>query len=114
MSEAAETLSNLSREERRFPQSAAFAAQANVTADAYDQASADRLAYLGRAGSPAAVGRTVAHGSGVEAAVRQVVRRRRAERERQLCQPARRLRSWRSGRDPLRRRTRRHALDNLW
>ncbi len=45
MSEAAETLSNLSREERRFPSSAAFAAQANVTADAYDQASVDRLAY---------------------------------------------------------------------
>jgi acetyl-CoA synthetase len=45
MTEAAETLSNLSREERRFPPSAAFAAQANVTSEAYDEASADRLAY---------------------------------------------------------------------
>jgi acetyl-CoA synthetase len=40
-----ETLSNLSREERRFPPSAEFAAAANVTATAYEQASADRLAF---------------------------------------------------------------------
>jgi len=40
-----ETLSNLSHEERRFPPSAQFAAAANVGAAAYEQASADRLAF---------------------------------------------------------------------
>jgi acetyl-CoA synthetase len=45
MTEPAETLSNLLREERRFPPSAAFAAQANVSADAYDEAAADRLGF---------------------------------------------------------------------
>ncbi|MDQ6850707.1 MAG: acetyl-coenzyme A synthetase, partial [Actinomycetota bacterium] len=40
-----QTLSNLSREERRFPPSEEFAAAANVTKDAYDEASGDRLAF---------------------------------------------------------------------
>ena len=40
-----ETLSNLSHEERRFDPPAEFAASANVTADAYDEAAADRLAF---------------------------------------------------------------------
>jgi acetyl-CoA synthetase len=40
-----ETLSNLSHEERRFPPPAEFAAAANVKADAYDEAAADRLAF---------------------------------------------------------------------
>src|SRR6476619_6543861 len=40
-----ETLSNLSHEERRFPPSAEFAAAANVKAETYDEASADRLAF---------------------------------------------------------------------
>jgi acetyl-CoA synthetase len=40
-----ETLSNLSHEERRFPPSPEFAAAANVKADAYDEAAADRLAF---------------------------------------------------------------------
>jgi acetyl-CoA synthetase len=40
-----ETISNLSHEERRFPPSAEFAAQANVTARAYEVAAADRLAF---------------------------------------------------------------------
>ncbi len=40
-----ETLSNLSREERRFPPPDEFAAAANVKADAYDEASADGLAF---------------------------------------------------------------------
>ncbi len=40
-----ETLENLLREERRFPPSPEFAAAANVTADAYAEASADRLAF---------------------------------------------------------------------
>ncbi|WP_375483461.1 acetate--CoA ligase [uncultured Jatrophihabitans sp.] len=44
-----ETLSNLSHEERRFPPPADFAAQANVTADAYERAGTDRLAYWAEA-----------------------------------------------------------------
>src|SRR3954463_2767885 len=40
-----ETLSNLSHEDRRFDPPAAFAANANVKADAYDEAAADRLAF---------------------------------------------------------------------
>ncbi|SDJ51884.1 acetyl-coenzyme A synthetase [Frankineae bacterium MT45] len=40
-----ETLSNLAREERRFPPDPKFAAQANVTAEAYDEAAAGRLAF---------------------------------------------------------------------
>jgi acetyl-CoA synthetase len=40
-----DTLENLSNEERRFPPSDQFAAQANVSADAYADAQADRLAF---------------------------------------------------------------------
>jgi acetyl-CoA synthetase len=40
-----ETISNLSHEDRRFPPSVEFAAGANVGADAYEVASADRLAF---------------------------------------------------------------------
>jgi acetyl-CoA synthetase len=40
-----ETLENLLSEERRFDPSADFVAQANVTAAAYDEASADRLGF---------------------------------------------------------------------
>src|SRR6266516_1689250 len=40
-----ETLSNLLREERHFDPSPEFAAAANVGADAYDEAAADRLAF---------------------------------------------------------------------
>jgi acetyl-CoA synthetase len=40
-----ETLSNLLREERRFPPPASFAAAANVTAAAYEEAAADPLAF---------------------------------------------------------------------
>jgi acetyl-CoA synthetase len=40
-----ETLSNLLREERRFPPAPEFAAQANVTEAAYTEASVDRLAF---------------------------------------------------------------------
>ena len=39
------TLANLSREERRFDPPADLAAQANVTADAYDAAARDRLGF---------------------------------------------------------------------
>ncbi len=40
-----ETLSNLSHEERRFPPPPEFAEQANVKAEAYDRAAADRLGF---------------------------------------------------------------------
>jgi acetyl-CoA synthetase len=44
-----ETLSNLSHEERRFAPSSEFAAQANVTAEAYETADKDRLAFWAEA-----------------------------------------------------------------
>jgi len=40
-----ETLSNLLHEERKFPPPDDFAANANVKADAYDEAGQDRLAF---------------------------------------------------------------------
>jgi acetyl-CoA synthetase len=43
-----ETLSNLLHENRSFAPSAAFAAEANVTADAYVEADSDRLAFWAR------------------------------------------------------------------
>ena len=43
--DTSENLSNLLHEERRFPPSPEFAAQANVDASAYDEAAADRLAF---------------------------------------------------------------------
>jgi acetyl-CoA synthetase len=42
---AGETIANLSHEQRRFPPSEAFAAQANVHEDVYAEADADRLAF---------------------------------------------------------------------
>jgi len=42
---ASPTLDNLSQETRRFPPSEEFAAAANVTADTYTEADADRLAF---------------------------------------------------------------------
>jgi acetyl-CoA synthetase len=42
---SSDALSNLLHEERRFPPSAEFAANANVKAEAYDAAAADRLAF---------------------------------------------------------------------
>ncbi|QYN36150.1 acetate--CoA ligase [Pseudonocardia sp. DSM 110487] len=45
MAEENATLSNLSTENRSFPPSAEFAAQANATADWYDRADADREAF---------------------------------------------------------------------
>ncbi|QKG23939.1 acetate--CoA ligase [Actinomadura verrucosospora] len=45
MSQSQETLSNLLQETRSFPPPAELAAAANVTAEAYDEAAADRLGY---------------------------------------------------------------------
>jgi acetyl-CoA synthetase len=49
VSEQAETLANLSSEERRFEPPADLAANANVKADAYEEARADRLAFWAKA-----------------------------------------------------------------
>jgi acetyl-CoA synthetase len=49
VSEQAETLANLSYEERRFEPPADLAANANVKADAYEEAKADRLAFWAKA-----------------------------------------------------------------
>ncbi len=49
MSENTEALANLSHEERRFAPPVDFAAQANVTAQAYESASADREAFWAQA-----------------------------------------------------------------
>ncbi len=43
--DSSETLSNLLHENRKFPPSEQFAGSANVKADAYDEANADRLAF---------------------------------------------------------------------
>ena len=108
------TLENLLREERRFAPPAALAAQANVTAEAYDEAAADRLGVLGDAGRPPELGEAVGPGARlVQPAVRQVVRRRRAQRRLQLPRPAHRGRPRRQGGDPLGGRARRHPHDHL-
>ena len=44
-----ETLSNLAHEDRRFEPPEQFAANANVTADAYTEADADPLAFWAKA-----------------------------------------------------------------
>ncbi len=49
MSEQSETLSNLSREERTFPPSEEFAAQANVTQAVYEEAAKDPVAFWEKA-----------------------------------------------------------------
>jgi len=45
MSENQESLANLGHENRLFPPSAAFSAQANAQASMYDEAEKDRLAF---------------------------------------------------------------------
>ncbi|MFD0854696.1 AMP-binding protein, partial [Actinomadura adrarensis] len=48
MSQSQETLSNLLQETRRFPPPAELAESANVKAEAYEEASTDRLGYWAR------------------------------------------------------------------
>ena len=54
-----ETLSNLLHENRRFEPPEDLAAHANVKADAYDEADADRLAFWAKAGRAADLGHAV-------------------------------------------------------
>ncbi|HJQ42818.1 MAG TPA: AMP-binding protein, partial [Jatrophihabitantaceae bacterium] len=49
MTEQHDTISNLSHENRRFPPPAEFTANANVGADAYERAAADRLGFWAEA-----------------------------------------------------------------
>ena len=112
---SSQALENLSTEDRRFPPSETFAAQAVAKADLYDEAAADR----GRSG-PSRLA-TSSPGTPTstqtldwsEAPFAQVVRRREAQRRLQLRRPARRGRARRPGRHPLRGRARRHPHDHL-
>ena len=86
-----EAIENLSHEDRAFPPSAEFAAQANATAALYDEAAADRVAFWERQARELTWADAVDHGARlVERAVREVVRRRQAQRRGQLRRPARR------------------------
>ena len=108
-----EALSNLLREERRFAPPAALAAAANVTADAYERPRPTGW-VLGRAGPAAELGDRPDPDAGlVEPAVRQVVRRRQAQRRLQLRRPPCRGRQRRPGRHPLRGRARRQPRHHL-
>jgi hypothetical protein len=66
-------LSNLSTETRHFDPPAELAANANVTAAAYEGRPAD---VLGDAGASAGLGQGLGPGAAVGSTVRQVVRRR--------------------------------------
>ena len=105
-----ETLANLLQETRQFPPPAELAANANVTADGLRRGrrrparpsgrqQARRLHWAQGVGPGARL---------VEPAVREVVRRRPAQRRVQLPRPARRGRPRRQGRDPLGGRAGRH------
>ena len=98
-------LSNLLHEDRRFEPPEELAAAANVTAEAYERAEADRLAFWAEQAERLTWATKPHQGPRLEQpAVREVVRRRQAERRVQLRRPARRGRPRRPGRLPLRGR----------
>ena len=113
--ESSGTLANLSTEERRFEPPDDFAENANLTAEAYDEAEDDRLGLLGEAGRASRLGdQSGTRSSTGTTPVREVVRRRQAQRRLQLRRPARRERRRRQGRLPLGRRARgRHPRHHL-
>ncbi|CUR60589.1 hypothetical protein NOCA280038 [metagenome] len=100
MSDPQDTLSNLMHEERRFEPPAELAEHANLKAEAYQRATDDRLGFWAEAAErldwcrgrrAARLGAEVGPGPRLgRPAVRQVVRRRQAQRGVQLCRPARR------------------------
>ena len=107
-------IENLFAETRTFPPDPAFTAQANATAALYDEAEADYEAFWAAPGARAArLVDAVHHDARVGPPVRQVVRRRRAERRLQLRRPPRRGGPRRQGRVPLDRRARRHPDAHL-
>ena len=101
MAESGPTLSNLSTESRSFPPSEEFAAQANATEDWYARGDDDREAFWAEQADRLHWAPEVGQGPRLGRAVRQVVRRRQAQRRLQLRRPARRGRARRPGRDPL-------------
>ena len=97
-----QALANLLQENRRFAPPAELAAEANVTADAYAEAAADRLGFWAEQAAGCTGPSEWDRDAGlVEPAVREVVRRRQAQRRLQLRRPARRGRPRRPGRHPL-------------
>ena len=108
-------LENLLTEDRRFPPSPEFAAQANAQHDLYAWANADRPSFWAdQARELLELGEAVRGGPRlVERAVRALVRRRDAERGVQRGRPARRGGQRRPRRPALRGRGRRHPHDHL-
>ena len=107
-------IENLFAETRTFPPDPAFTAQANATAALYDEAEADYEAFwAAQARERLSLVDAVLHHARVGPAVREVVRRRRAERRLQLRRPPRRGGARRQGRVPLDRRARRHPDAHL-
>ena len=107
----AEALEALLQEGRTFPPSEQFRKDALITdASAYaGGASAIWQGHWATPGARARLDRGVGHHPRVGPPVREVVRRREAQRRVQLPRPACRSRSRRPGRVPLGRRARRHA-----
>ncbi len=101
-------------EERKFPPSPEFVAQANVDAQRLRGGGARLRGVLGEARPRAdLVVRAVREDARVGPALREVVRRRQAERRLQLRRPARRERPRQQGRLSLDRRARRHEDDHV-
>ena len=88
-------IENLMGEGQSFPPSPAFAAQANATRRSLRRRGGRLRGLLGgpRAGAPG-LERAVPHHARVGPAVREVVRGRQAQRERELRRPARRATAW--------------------
>ena len=85
-----EALENLLHEDRTFPPDTAFAASANATPALVEQAAADRIAFWEQQARRLRLGPALGHGPGlVGRAVREVVRRRAAQRRRELRGPPR-------------------------
>ena len=110
----AEALEALLQEGRTFPPPEQFRKDALDHRRVGLRRGRARLAGpLGRAGARARLDRGVAHDPRVGPAVREVVRRRQAQRRVQLPRPPRRGRPRRPGRVPLGGRARRHARGHL-
>ena len=110
-----DTIDDLSTELRRFPPPEGFKADALVTGtDLYDEAAADDEGFWAQAGVGAdRLVEALGHHPRMGAAVREVVRRWRAQRVVQLPRSPRRGRPRRQGRLPLGGRARRQPHDHL-
>ena len=103
MSDNHNTIDDLMLENRKFPPSDEFKRQALVAGTSmYDEADEDYEGFWAKPGGRAAhVDARTGHDLRVGAAVRQVVRRRPAQRQLQLPRPPRRRRQGRQGGVPL-------------